>query len=205
MRKRRGGARTTADAIASEEHEPAAPRRHDHEVHDEQHQVVMPAVRPPAPESDLPHEHLLLDRAEHDEDQPHRGELGEDPERHAHAARHFRGAQKHREPGARPDALGSLGGVPQMIAPAVEERSEEHTSELQSHSDLVCRLLLEKKIENFTEREPPLQDAGHRFASDTNTEIAAHAVQAVFEGARFIAVSATAEKVSQTDAFRVYS
>src|SRR5438132_4449506 len=26
-----------------------------------------------------------------------------------------------------------------------EVRSEEHTSELQSHSDLVCRLLLEKK------------------------------------------------------------
>src|SRR5438034_6277337 len=31
-----------------------------------------------------------------------------------------------------------LGGV-------LEGRSEEHTSELQSHSDLVCRLLLEKK------------------------------------------------------------
>src|SRR5437588_9576092 len=27
----------------------------------------------------------------------------------------------------------------------VTTRSEEHTSELQSHSDLVCRLLLEKK------------------------------------------------------------
>src|SRR5476649_3100995 len=27
----------------------------------------------------------------------------------------------------------------------VFQRSEEHTSELQSHSDLVCRLLLEKK------------------------------------------------------------
>src|SRR5438132_4491534 len=27
-------------------------------------------------------------------------------------------------------------------------RSEEHTSELQSHSDLVCRLLLEKKKES---------------------------------------------------------
>src|SRR5438034_9666407 len=26
-----------------------------------------------------------------------------------------------------------------------QDRSEEHTSELQSHSDLVCRLLLEKK------------------------------------------------------------
>src|SRR5260221_9293842 len=29
-------------------------------------------------------------------------------------------------------------------------RSEEHTSELQSHSDLVCRLLLEKKKKNNT-------------------------------------------------------
>src|SRR5436190_3427826 len=28
---------------------------------------------------------------------------------------------------------------------AFDQRSEEHTSELQSHSDLVCRLLLEKK------------------------------------------------------------
>src|SRR5438132_3334587 len=27
----------------------------------------------------------------------------------------------------------------------LQKRSEEHTSELQSHSDLVCRLLLEKK------------------------------------------------------------
>src|SRR5206468_8270444 len=30
-------------------------------------------------------------------------------------------------------------------APAMGPRSEEHTSELQSRSDLVCRLLLEKK------------------------------------------------------------
>src|SRR5438034_8187999 len=30
-------------------------------------------------------------------------------------------------------------------APVGRSRSEEHTSELQSHSDLVCRLLLEKK------------------------------------------------------------
>src|SRR5438132_10909339 len=28
-------------------------------------------------------------------------------------------------------------------------RSEEHTSELQSHSDLVCRLLLEKKKKEY--------------------------------------------------------
>src|SRR5437588_9579318 len=30
-------------------------------------------------------------------------------------------------------------------------RSEEHTSELQSHSDLVCRLLLEKKKNELNE------------------------------------------------------
>src|SRR5436190_14973971 len=33
----------------------------------------------------------------------------------------------------------------QIRAEAEGTRSEEHTSELQSHSDLVCRLLLEKK------------------------------------------------------------
>src|SRR5207249_3385653 len=32
-----------------------------------------------------------------------------------------------------------------------EERSEEHTSELQSRFDLVCRLLLEKKKQNMNE------------------------------------------------------
>src|SRR5260221_10468954 len=33
-------------------------------------------------------------------------------------------------------------------------RSEEHTSELQSHSDIVCRLLLEKKTTCSTGLEP---------------------------------------------------
>src|SRR2546427_9433414 len=33
-------------------------------------------------------------------------------------------------------------------APLHDERSEEHTSELQSQSNLVCRLLLEKKKKN---------------------------------------------------------
>src|SRR5438034_6611963 len=34
-----------------------------------------------------------------------------------------------------------------------EMRSEEHTSELQSHSDLVCRLLLEKKKDRRSDRQ----------------------------------------------------
>src|SRR5947207_9709391 len=42
---------------------------------------------------------------------------------------------------------GVLPTVPRMFAKIVivEWRSEEHTSELQSHSDIVCRRLLEKK------------------------------------------------------------
>src|SRR5437773_5466169 len=37
------------------------------------------------------------------------------------------------------------------------ERSEEHTSELQSHHDLVCRLLLEKKKKHTHKHLPPTQ------------------------------------------------
>src|SRR5260221_2198007 len=37
------------------------------------------------------------------------------------------------------------GGARSASPCRVDGRSEEHTSELQSHSDLVCRLLLEKK------------------------------------------------------------
>src|SRR4051812_49879518 len=36
-----------------------------------------------------------------------------------------------------------------------ETRSEEHTSELQSHVNLVCRLLLEKKNRTATANAPP--------------------------------------------------
>src|SRR5438034_2345006 len=38
------------------------------------------------------------------------------------------------------------------VRPAWALRSEEHTSELQSHSDLVCRLLLEKKKKKNKEK-----------------------------------------------------
>src|SRR5215211_9463760 len=37
------------------------------------------------------------------------------------------------------------GEIERLFTPFCTPRSEEHTSELQSHSDLVCRLLLEKK------------------------------------------------------------
>src|SRR2546427_12825024 len=42
-------------------------------------------------------------------------------------------------------ARAARGGGRRVRDPPVQERSEEHTSELQSQSNLVCRLLLEKK------------------------------------------------------------
>src|SRR5438105_5900948 len=50
-------------------------------------------------------------------------------------------------PCARPPAARGTGAAPAAGAacPCRSARSEEHTSELQSRVDLVCRLLLEKK------------------------------------------------------------
>src|SRR2546430_6073730 len=44
-------------------------------------------------------------------------------------------------------------------ASATQARSEEHTSELQSQSNLVCRLLLEKKKKKPTTSSPPTSTA----------------------------------------------
>src|SRR5438477_7955678 len=85
----------------------------------------------------------------------------------------FRSPQRHlARQGGRPPRLEGLGRrlvagravrpeQPQRAAPARRrvrlaqfdrraERSEEHTSELQSHVNLVCRLLLEKKKDILT-------------------------------------------------------
>src|SRR5438067_4617706 len=48
-------------------------------------------------------------------------------------------------------------------------RSEEHTSELQSRFDLVCRLLLEKK--NEAERSQHALRPGHTGASRFSTDV----------------------------------
>src|SRR5690242_21094220 len=44
-----------------------------------------------------------------------------------------------------PEAVEEMRNQARQEVRAIEGRSEEHTSELQSHVNLVCRLLLEKK------------------------------------------------------------
>src|SRR5688572_32410652 len=51
------------------------------------------------------------------------------------------GRSSHRSAGCAAAATGNTRGAPRVFP----VRSEEHTSELQSQSNLVCRLLLEKK------------------------------------------------------------
>src|SRR2546430_10055010 len=53
----------------------------------------------------------------------------------------------HKELRDRAAELGEKRGLPEDVVHQV--RSEEHTSELQSQSNLVCRLLLEKKKNLF--------------------------------------------------------
>src|SRR5256885_7201699 len=63
---------------------------------------------------------------------------------------------EHRPKGRRAAAARAAGSVDALapgLAPQPREsraRSEEHTSELQSPCNLVCRLLLEKKKKNIT-------------------------------------------------------
>src|SRR5947207_9305002 len=58
---------------------------------------------------------------------------------------HVSAARCDRVPVAHLDGRDVLVEIRESDGLAVEPRSEEHTSELQSHSDLVCRLPLEKK------------------------------------------------------------
>src|SRR3712207_7609304 len=78
---------------------------------------------------------------------PHRAR---DEGRHEHL-RPGDGPRPRREDlrgGARPGARGPEGN--RGVSRHGEDRSEEHTSELQSRQYLVCRLLLEKKKANNT-------------------------------------------------------
>src|SRR5438034_3686959 len=55
------------------------------------------------------------------------------------------GARPVRGPSRRTVASGAAVGLTRSAFHPVPARSEEHTSELQSHSDIVCRPLPEKK------------------------------------------------------------
>src|SRR2546427_3306367 len=72
--------------------------------------------------------------------------------------------ERHRHPDARVPQLRDHRGERRLQgryagAAAERVRSEEHTSELQSQSNLVCRLLLEKKKKYSKTPQTALEDA----------------------------------------------
>src|SRR2546430_11680448 len=99
---------------------------------------------PPTPEfSPLPLPDALRIYTRHqpgypvvEQDDPDGVEQQRDPEGHGEEDR-FAGDEDHQLP--------ALQARERLVADATADRSEEHTSELQSQSNLVCRLLLEKK------------------------------------------------------------
>src|SRR5437588_2753959 len=58
-------------------------------------------------------------------------------------------------------------------------RSEEHTSELQSHSDLVCRLLLEKKKLDDVQGARGLYRGARNIRPDAHSEVGLHVPHSV--------------------------
>src|SRR5260221_4727421 len=82
--------------------------------------------------------YTTLFRSEHGPSDPAAaGEAGRDGQAEGGRGALAPSGRRHGQAGHGPRRLGLL------------ERSEEHTSELQSHSDLVCRLLLEKKTKSL--------------------------------------------------------
>src|SRR5437016_7698351 len=68
-------------------------------------------------------------------------------------------------------------GSPRSPRPTPTARSEEHTSELQSLTNLVCRLLLEKKKKKLGGRPDKIGDSDEKSASVTTVRSAtAHVI-----------------------------
>src|SRR2546430_9750491 len=80
---------------------------------------------------------------------PH--EVGHGEAEHAHRQPLARGDLERQRVVQEPGVQRQRGGE---VDQAAHARSEEHTSELQSQSNIVCRLLLEKKKHTSDEHDP---------------------------------------------------
>src|SRR5688572_32084475 len=81
----------------------------------------------------------------------------------------FRSGRVRRNAAAAPGRLRRTRRLPGGLVP--RDRSEEHTSELQSQSNLVCRLLLEKK--NPGERIETRYDPSASVTADLTAPVSA--------------------------------
>src|SRR5260221_4892028 len=132
--------------------QPLGDHHQDEERQDKEHpqrrELDVLAVLPQLPDGDR--QHLGARAVEQDR----AGELADRDDNHVDPARNkprLEQRQDHAPERGAPGGAAHRRGFLQLLVDlhhrrgVITQRSEEHTSELQSHSDLVCRLLLEKK------------------------------------------------------------
>ena len=93
----------------------------DDQVHQDKHQIVMPARTFLAPEPCVPSENLFLNGAEHDQDQTESSKLGENSKSHAQASRDLGDAKGDCEGLAHSDARGAARWIFKIAIAAVDK------------------------------------------------------------------------------------
>src|SRR6266446_3032099 len=96
------------------------------QIHYDEHQVVMPAVRFLSPETGMPHENLFIDCAQHDQDQAEGGELSQNTQHDSQAAQDFTGADQDGEVLAQTDAFAASFRIFEVVPAAGDEDYSDH-------------------------------------------------------------------------------
>src|SRR5438105_12450438 len=129
----------------------------DHQVHDDHHQVVMPARRFLAPETGVPNENLSLNGPEHYQDQCDRGNLREHAEHDAQAARKLDSAQNNSEPLAHSYALASFFCFGQVTPTAGDEHdAHHHSQQQQAQIDEPAQLWKDHRVLHLPQHNPSM-------------------------------------------------
>jgi hypothetical protein len=108
------------------ENESSAIGKCDYEIHYNEYQIVVPTGILLAPKARMPDEYLHLDCTEHDENQSHGGELGENSKGDAEPSRKFGGADKNCETLAHANTLASGNRVLERSPSAGDENHADH-------------------------------------------------------------------------------
>src|SRR3954470_14388369 len=99
--------------------------RDDHQAHGYKQKIVVPPIARFSPEPGVPDKDLLLDGAQHDQDEAGRRQLRQDSERHSQAAGQLSKAEKPGEARTYSDALSASDGI-LGVAPAAGDEDQGH-------------------------------------------------------------------------------
>src|SRR5258708_5830794 len=116
---------------SSPKHVLAATGTGDDEVHQNQHQIVMPSGPLLSPKHGVPNKDLFLDRSQHDQNQTNRCELREYAKPDSQTTGKFRDPEKYRKRRRHPDTFGPLLWIFNMAPAAGHKHCRYHQSQQQ--------------------------------------------------------------------------